>query len=237
ERVPGGEVRFTGYERDVDESRIVAIVRAGELVESASEGDSVELVVERTPFYGASGGQIGDQGVIEVGGDAGGSAARVTITDTLKPVGGIVVHRGEVSSGTVAVGQDAKLSVDVARRERTRRNHSATHLVHWALRQVLGPHAQQKGSLVGPDRLRFDFTHNHPLTPEEIERVEQLVNEAILQNTPIRTEVLTMEQARSRGATMIFEEKYGDVVRMLTIGPSTELCGGVHARATGDIGL
>ena len=236
-RVPGGEVRFTGYERDVDESRIVAIVRAGELVESASEGDSVELVVERTPFYGASGGQIGDQGVIEVGGDAGGSAARVTITDTLKPVGGIVVHRGEVSSGTVAVGQDAKLSVDVARRERTRRNHSATHLVHWALRQVLGPHAQQKGSLVGPDRLRFDFTHNHPLTPEEIERVEQLVNEAILQNTPIRTEVLTMEQARSRGATMIFEEKYGDVVRMLTIGPSTELCGGVHARATGDIGL
>lgn len=233
EQVPGGEVRFTGYERDADESRVVAIVRAGELVDSASAGDSVELVVERTPFYAASGGQIGDQGVIDVGGDA----ARVTISDTLKPVAGIVVHRGQVSSGSVEIGQEAKLLVDVARRERTRRNHSATHLLHWALRQVLGPQAQQKGSLVGPDRLRFDFTHNHPLTSEEISRVEELVNEAILQNAPIRTEVLTMEQARGRGATMIFEEKYGDVVRMLTIGPSTELCGGVHARATGDIGL
>lgn len=239
ERVPAGEVRFTGYERDADASRIVAIVRAGELVDGASEGDSVELVVERTPFYAESGGQIGDQGVIRLGGDTDGegSTAEVTITDVLKPVAGIVVHRGHVTSGSVAVGAEAKLLVDVARRERTRRNHSATHLLHWALRQVLGAHAQQKGSLVGPDRLRFDFTHNQPLTPEEITRIEDLVNGAILENAPIRTEVLTMEQARGRGAMMIFEEKYGDVVRMLTIGPSTELCGGVHARATGDIGL
>jgi alanyl-tRNA synthetase len=231
ERVPGGEVRFTGYEKDADEARIVAILRAGELVDHAEAGDSVELVLERTPFYGESGGQIGDQGTIETEG------GKVEVLDALKPVAGIVTHRGKVASGSLRVGEAARLQVDVARRERTRRNHSATHLLHWALRQVLGAHAQQKGSLVGPDRLRFDFTHNQPLTEEQVTRIEDLVNGAVLQNAPIRTEVLTMEQARGRGAMMIFEEKYGDVVRLLTIGPSTELCGGVHARATGDIGL
>jgi alanyl-tRNA synthetase len=231
EQVPGGEVRFTGYERDADMSKVVALVRAGELVDRVSTGDAVEVVLERTPFYGESGGQIGDQGIIEAEG------LRIEISDTLKPVAGSVVHRGQVVTGSLEVGQVVQLQVDVVRRERTRRNHSATHLLHWALRQVLGPQAQQKGSLVGPDRLRFDFTHGQPLTDEQVARIEELVNGAILQNAPIRTEVLTMEQARSRGATMIFEEKYGDVVRMLTIGPSTELCGGVHARATGDIGL
>jgi alanyl-tRNA synthetase len=129
------------------------------------------------------------------------------------------------------------LAVDVPRRERIRRNHSATHLLHLALRQVLGPHAQQKGSLVGPERLRFDFTHPRAVTPEELARIEELVNERTLGNHPVRTEVLTMDEARTRGAMMIFEEKYGDVVRMLTMADSTELCGGTHARATGDIGL
>jgi alanyl-tRNA synthetase len=125
----------------------------------------------------------------------------------------------------------------VPRRERIRRNHSATHLLHWALRQVLGPHAQQKGSLVGPERLRFDFTHPRAVTPEELSRIEELVNERTLGNHAVRTEVLTMDEARTRGAMMIFEEKYGDVVRMLSMAESTELCGGTHARATGDIGL
>jgi alanyl-tRNA synthetase len=130
-----------------------------------------------------------------------------------------------------------QLSVDEARRNRIRRNHSATHLLHLALRKVLGPQAQQKGSLVGPDRLRFDFTHNKPLTPQEIRQIEDLVNERTLQNNPVQTEVMGMDEARKRGAMMIFEEKYGDVVRMLTMGDSIELCGGTHARATGDIGL
>jgi alanyl-tRNA synthetase len=129
------------------------------------------------------------------------------------------------------------LEIDVERRERTRKNHSATHLLHLALRTVLGPQAQQKGSLVGPDRLRFDFTHNSPLTDAEVTEIERLVNHAVLQNHRITTELLTMEQARERGAMMIFEEKYGDVVRLLTMGMSSELCGGTHARATGEIGL
>ncbi len=230
-KLPAGEVRFSGYERDEDTSKIVAIVKGGALVESAEVGDQVEVVVEKTPFYGESGGQIGDQGIIEVG------EARIVVEDTQKPTPGVVIHRGKVEQGGIVVGVEAKLKVDVRLRENTRKNHSATHLLHWALRQVLGAHAQQKGSLVGPERLRFDFTHNQSLSDEQIERIETLVNERILENHPVRTEVLTMEQARSRGAMMIFEEKYGDVVRMLTMGPSTELCGGTHARATGDIGL
>ncbi len=230
-KVPGGEVRFTGYDRDADRSKIVALVKGGGLVERVEAGDEVEIVVERTPFYGESGGQIGDQGRITLGDSI------ASVSDTLKPVAGVFVHRGTVESGALAVGDEVTLEVDEKRRESTRRNHSATHLLHWALREVLGAHAQQKGSLVGPERLRFDFTHNQPLSPEQIEQIELLVNGQVLANAPIRTEVLSMEQARERGAMMIFEEKYGDVVRMLTMGPSTELCGGTHARATGDIGL
>ncbi|HSU41434.1 MAG TPA: DHHA1 domain-containing protein, partial [Polyangiaceae bacterium] len=161
----------------------------------------------------------------------------LTVEDTVKPKTGLFVHRGRVARGGLRVGETVELAVDVPRRERIRRNHSATHLLHWALRQVLGPHAQQKGSLVGPERLRFDFTHPRALTPEELARIEELVNERTLRNSPVRTEVLLMEEARKRGATMIFEEKYGDVVRMLSMAESTELCGGTHARATGDIGL
>jgi alanyl-tRNA synthetase len=164
-------------------------------------------------------------------------AGVIDIEDTLRPIPGLVVHRGSVREGTVAVGERAELAVDTERRERTRRNHSATHLLHWALRQVIGPHAQQKGSLVGPERLRFDFAHSRALSQEEIARIEELVNRRALENHPIRTEVLGMEAARARGAMMIFEEKYGDVVRLLNMADSVELCGGTHARATGDIGL
>jgi alanyl-tRNA synthetase len=147
------------------------------------------------------------------------------------------VHRGTVEQGSISTGESARISVDVPRREAIRKNHSATHLLHWALRKVVGSHAQQKGSLVGPDRFRFDFTHNRPLGPDEIQRIEDLVNERVLQNHPVQTEVMTMEDARKRGAMMIFEEKYGDTVRMLRMAESLELCGGTHARATGDIGL
>ena len=229
--VPNGAVRFTGYEKDKDHGKLLAIVKDGALVHEASAGDSVELISDQTPFYGESGGQVGDHGTIKS------ESARVVIDDSHKPLTGLVAHRGRVESGTLHVGDRLELAVDSARRDRTRRNHSATHLLHWALRTVLGSHAQQKGSLVGPDRLRFDFTSPRALTPEEIAKVEDLVNQRTLANHTVQTEVLNMDEARARGAMMIFEEKYGDVVRMLSMAESTELCGGTHARATGDIGL
>jgi alanyl-tRNA synthetase len=231
--VPGEEVVFSGYERELDEGKILAIIADGKLQEKvdASAGPaSVEIVVDRTCFYGESGGQMGDSGLIS-------GQARVLVSDTRKPISGLVIHCGQLQEGVLEVGQKVALQVDVAQRARTRRNHSATHLVHWALRKVLGAHAQQKGSLVGPDRLRFDFTHGSPLSSEELWEIETLVNEQVLLNHSVQTEILNMDQARQRGATMIFEEKYGNVVRMLTMGPSTELCGGTHARATGEIGL
>jgi alanyl-tRNA synthetase len=229
--VPGGAVRFTGYERCADESNIAAIIRGGQLVESAGPGDELEVVTAVTPFYGEAGGQVGDAGTIIS------NEAEFNVSDTQKPVVGLVVHRGKLERGALQVADTVELKVDEKQRDRTRRNHSATHLLHLALRRVLGPQAQQKGSLVGPDKLRFDFTHSKPLAAQEITQIEDLVNERTLANYPIRTEVLSMEEARTRGATMIFEEKYGDVVRMLTMGDSIELCGGTHARATGDIGL
>jgi alanyl-tRNA synthetase len=230
-KLPEGGVKFSGYEKTADQSPIVAIVKGGALVQSAAAGDEVDVITAVTPFYGAAGGQVGDTGVISAG------SGKVAVDDTQKPVQGLVVHRGKVQSGSLEVGDGAELSVDETRRNRIRRNHSATHLLHLALRKVLGAHAQQKGSLVGPDRLRFDFTHTKPLTPEEISQIEDLVNERTLANYPVATDVLNMDEARKRGAMMIFEEKYGDVVRMLTMGDSMELCGGTHARATGDIGL
>jgi alanyl-tRNA synthetase len=230
--VPSGAVRFLGYEADAAPSRLVAIVKGGALVSRAESGDAVEVVTEATPFYGEAGGQVGDEGTIRSP-----TGAKLVVTDTQKPVTGLVVHRGKLEAGSLAVGDAVELAVDVPRRERIRKNHSATHLLHWALRKVIGSHAQQKGSLVGPDRLRFDFTHGKALAPEEITRIETLVNERTLGNHPVKTEVLSMDQARERGAMMIFEEKYGDVVRLLTMAESMELCGGTHARATGDIGL
>ncbi len=231
ESVPGGAVAFSGYEKDSDRAAVLAIVKDGALVDRAGEGDRVEVVTARTPFYGEAGGQVGDMGRIET------ESAVVEVDDTQKPLAGLVVHRGVVARGTLEKGAEAKLDVDVERREAIRRNHSATHLLHLALRTVLGEHAQQKGSLVGPDRLRFDFTHGKSLADEETARIEDMVNERVLQNSPVRTEIMSMDEARKRGAMMIFEEKYGDTVRMLTMADSVELCGGTHARATGDIGL
>ncbi len=230
-KVPGGAVQFLGYEHTQGSAPIVALVKAGALVDSAQAGDELDVVTLTTPFYGAAGGQVGDTGVITT------PSGKVAVEDAQKPLAGLIVHRGKLLQGSIALGETAELVVDRARRDRIRRNHSATHLLHLALRQVLGAHAQQKGSLVGPDRLRFDFTHNKPLTPQEIQQIEDLVNERTLANHPVVTDVMNMDEARKRGAMMIFEEKYGDVVRMLTMGDSVELCGGTHARATGDIGL
>jgi alanyl-tRNA synthetase len=231
-KVPSGQVRFLGYEREKSDSTIVAIVKAGALVSSATAGDEAEIVLDATPFYGEAGGQIGDQGFL-FGGDAKGSVA-----DTQKPITGLTVHQVKVEEGTFSVGQTVTAEVDHGRRDATRRSHSATHLLHFALRRVLGEQAQQKGSLVEPDRLRFDYTSGRPLTLEERARVEDLVNEKVLVNAPVETEVMPIDVARKKGAMAIFEEKYGDVVRVLTMTPdSVELCGGTHARATGDIGL
>ncbi len=231
-RVEGGTVTFTGYERDVDAGRVVALIAEGALVEAAGPGTTVEVVTDRTPIWGEQGGQVGDQGRLTAA-----SGATATIEDAQKPLAGLIVHRVRVTSGELRVADEVTLEVDVERRDAIRRAHSATHLMHWALRQVLGPHAQQKGSVVSPDRLRFDFNHGAPMTPEQIRAVEDLVNERILHNTPVQTEILDLDAARRRGAMMIFEEKYGDTVRMLSMAESVELCGGTHARATGDLGL
>jgi alanyl-tRNA synthetase len=226
-----GEVEFLGYETESAQSEVVALVRDGARVESIPEGSEGEIVTRATPFYPEQGGQVGDRGVIEL------CNASFEVEDTQKPVEGLIVHRGKVASGTVSAGIAAEMNVDHALRSATRRNHSATHLLHWALRQVVGETVAQKGSLVGPDRLRFDYSGIRPLEAAEIDQIENLVNAAVLQNTEITTEALPMDEAKSRGAIGIFEEKYGSVVRMLEIGPSLELCGGTHAFRTGDIGL
>jgi alanyl-tRNA synthetase len=228
-----GAVRFVGYEREDAEGTVIALVKAGASVDAAAEGDEVAVVTDVTPFYGEAGGQVGDKGTLTSKG-----GLRVDVTDTQKPIAGLVVHRGKVAQGAIRVGDTVKLEVDHELRTATRRNHSATHLLHWALRKVLGEQATQKGSLVAPDRLRFDFAFGRALTAQEIQTIEDLVNAKILGNAPVETEVLPIEQARKRGAMMIFEEKYGDVVRVLTMTKdSVELCGGTHARALGEIGL
>jgi alanyl-tRNA synthetase len=227
-----GAVRFAGYDTETAQGRVVAIVQAGALVERANEGDEVAIVTDVTPFYGEAGGQVGDQGKVST------PDAELVVRDTQKPVTGMVAHLGKVSRGSIAVGDTVTLQVDHALRTATRRNHSATHLLHWALRTVLGETATQKGSLVGPDRLRFDFSHGKALAAEEIRRIEDLVNDKVLGNAPVQTEVLPIDEAKKRGAMAIFEEKYGDVVRVLTMTKdSIELCGGTHARALGEIGL
>jgi len=231
-----GPVRFVGYERETAEGTIVALIEDGAKVDRLEERDDserkpAEIVATVTPFYGEKGGQAGDAGRIRVG------DAVFVVTDTQIPMEGLVTHHGYVEQGTIASGAEAMLEVDHGLRAATRRNHSATHLLHWGLREALGPTATQKGSLVGPDRLRFDYSATKPLTAEEIARIEDMVNEAVVANSPITTEELPMDEAKDRGAIGIFEEKYGDVVRMLRIGPSLELCGGTHASRTGDIGL
>jgi alanyl-tRNA synthetase len=229
-----GPTTFTGYDGrgTAGEGTLKAIVVDGKRVESAEQGAKVALVFDKTPFYANSGGQIGDLGTIVS------SQAKVRIDDTEKPAGDMHVLLGEIEVGSLKVGDTVKFSVDDARREAIRANHSATHLLHHALKHVLGDHVGQKGSLVAPDRLRFDFTHFSPMTRDQVRQVEDRVNAEIRRNVDSVVEVLPIEQAKQKGAVAMFGEKYGDQVRVVSIGgESVEFCGGTHVRRAGDIGL
>ncbi len=224
------DVTFLGYDVEEADSEILAILKKGQRVQRLAAGEEAEIVTAQTPFYAESGGQVGDSGQLR------GERAQFTVRDVQKPVAGLVLHHGTLQQGELAVGERVKLEVDHERRAATRRNHSATHLLHLALRKVVGAQAVQKGSLVGPDRLRFDYSGSAALSATQIEQIERLVNERVLWNQEVTTEVLPMAEAKSHGAIGIFEEKYGEVVRMLRIGDSLELCGGTHVHRTGDIG-
>ena len=227
-----GETRFTGYDATAGEGRVVALFKGTEAVQRLNEGEEGAVVLDQTPFYAESGGQVGDCGRLISG------AARFDVLDTTK-AGSSHVHRGRVATGGIAVGDSVMAEVDASVRGATALNHSATHLLHAALRKVLGDHVQQKGSLVDSQRLRFDFAHFQAITPDELRQIERLVNAEIRRNTPVQTEVTDIDSARAKGAMALFGEKYGDTVRVLTMGEgfSVELCGGIHAKRTGDIGF
>jgi alanyl-tRNA synthetase len=228
----GAATAFHGYEHLVCEhSKVTAIYIDGSPVQRARAGDDVVIVLDHTPFYAESGGQVGDAGELR------NARSRVIVEDTLKIQAAVFGHHGRIVEGEVEIGDEFVARVDAERRARTVRNHSATHLMHKALREVLGAHVQQKGSLVNAERTRFDFAHNAPLSNEQIRRVEQLVNAEVLANVPVKAEVMPIEAAQKAGAMMLFGEKYGDEVRVLDIGTSRELCGGTHVQRTGDIGL
>lgn len=227
-----GPSRFLGYETQAASGTVQSIVVEGATAEKVSSGAKAVVVLDQTPFYGESGGQIGDTGLLEW---PGGCAE---VLDTTKPLPELHAHHIEVKKGTLPVGQALKGTVDSARLDATRRNHSATHLLHLALREVLGDHVQQKGSSVGPDRLRFDYAHFEPLTTDQLEAVEKRVNELVVANRDTVAEVRSIEDAKAEGAMMLFGEKYGEEVRVVRIGgDSVELCGGIHVRRSGDIGF
>ncbi len=237
-----GATEFLGYDTETAEGVVQAIVRDGKAVDSAAKGETVQLVLNQTPFYGESGGQMGDTGVISTDG------AKLSVTDVQKRGEGLFVHACIVDEGTVKVGDAAALTVDHTRRSRLRANHSATHLLHEAMREVLGTHVAQKGSLVAPERLRFDVSHPKPMSADELKVVEDMANEIIVQNTPVTTRLMSVDDAIAEGAMALFGEKYGDEVRVVSMGQgihgskanrpySVELCGGTHVGATGEIGL
>ena len=239
-----GATEFLGHVTTEAQGQVVALIRDGVEVKSANAGDDVSLVLNQTPFYGEAGGQMGDTGTIET---AGGS--RIEITDTLRKLGDLNVHVGRVLAGTLRTGDDAALVVDAARRDRLRANHSATHLLHAAVRRLLGGHITQKGSLVAPDRLRFDISHPSAVNDDDLASVEIEVNSVIRENSEVTTRLMTLDEAIAAGALALFGEKYGDEVRVVSMGTptddgkrtkdhySTELCGGTHVRRTGDIGV
>ena len=238
-----GSTEFLGYETEKAEAVITAIVKDGKIVDGLKEGEEGALIVNQTPFYGESGGQVGDTGVIA------GEKFSFNVTDTQKKANGVFVHIGVAKNGLIKTGDVVELDVDEKRRRKIRANHSATHLLHEALRETLGTHVAQKGSLVTPERLRFDFSHPKPMTAEEIKQVEDLANEIVLQNSPVTTRLMSVDDAIAEGAMALFGEKYGDEVRVVSMGQrvdptkvgnrawSLELCGGTHVKRTGDIGL
>lgn len=231
------ETVFDGYDNnELSGVRVVALVQDGQEVESASAGSEVEVVLDRTPFYAEMGGQVGDTGKLTAPG------LYVHVTDTKHRDGGLESHVGVVEEGTISVGDSVSATIDAGRRELIRRNHTATHLLDAALKKVLGDHVNQAGSLVAPDRMRFDFTHFEALTKDELDRIEGMVNAEIFAAKPIVTQIMSIEDAKAAGAVALFGEKYGDVVRVVSAGAedtpfSRELCGGTHARNTADLGL
>ena len=235
-----GASEFTGYTSTSGEGRVVALLKDGAEIERANAGDVVLVLTNQTPFYGESGGQAGDVGTISTP-----EGLQIDVTDTSKPLGRLHVHNATVKSGSISVGDTVHLDVDVGRRDRIRANHSATHLLHSALRRRLGGHVTQKGSLVAEDRLRFDFSHPKPLTEDDLAAIERDVNEEIRANEPVLTRLMSPDDAIEAGAMALFGEKYGDEVRVLSMGRpddggrnfSVELCGGTHVNATGDIAL
>ena len=223
---------FTGYENLTEETTITAILKGGESVEGLAADEEGVLILARTPFYGESGGQVGDRGTLRSGGSV------FEVIDTQKQNGDVILHIGRVAEGRFVVGAACRAEVDGAARQATALNHSATHLLHAALRRILGDHVAQKGSLVDPQRLRFDFSHFEPIKPEQLEAIERLVNQQIRVNSPATPDLMAKDEATKAGAMALFGEKYGDVVRVLRIGDfSTELCGGIHVQRAGDIGL
>jgi len=238
-----GATEFLGYETETAEGVITALVKDGAEVESLNAGESGAIVLNQTPFYGESGGQVGDTGVLNADG------IRFKVTDTQKKAGDLFVHLGTLEQGTLKGGTALQLEVDHGRRGAIRSNHSATHLLHEALRQVLGDHIAQRGSMVSPDRLRFDFAHPKPISAEELARVEDIANDVVLENAEVTTRLMALDDAREAGARALFGEKYGDEVRVVSMGDaardhgsnamgwSVELCGGTHVKRTGDIGL
>ncbi|MCZ4065553.1 alanine--tRNA ligase [Oxalobacter aliiformigenes] len=227
----GEKTRFVGYERLEETGTVVALYRDGTPVDRIEEGQSGVVVLDTTPFYAESGGQVGDVGVLA------GQHMRFDVEDTQKIQADVAGHHGKVVNGTVSLGDKVDARVNMELRAQTMRNHSVTHLMHKALRQVLGAHVAQRGSLVDPDKTRFDFSHNAPVTDDEIRQVEEIVNREIVANTPTQAQQMSFDEAIAHGATALFGEKYGDVVRVLDIGFSCELCGGTHVSRTGDIGF
>jgi alanyl-tRNA synthetase len=236
-----GATEFLGYDTERAEGVVAALFRDGVQVDALQAGESGAVVLNQTPFYGESGGQVGDTGVMTADG------VRFRVGDTQKKAGDLFVHSGTVESGALKPGQPLALEVDHARRTAIRSNHSATHLLHEALRLVLGDHVAQKGSMVAPERLRFDFSHPKPISADELARVEDIANDIVLQNSPVTTRLMAVDDAIASGARALFGEKYGDEVRVVAMGDageganalgwSVELCGGTHVRRTGDIGL
>lgn len=222
---------FTGYDRQEGTGRILSIIRDGESVDRADEGDKVEIFVDRTPFYAESGGQVGDRGRVST------ESGAAQVIDTQLAIAGIHGHKATISDGFVQVGQEASLAIDHDRREHTTKNHTGTHLLHWALRNVVGDHVHQAGSHVGPDRLRFDFSHFEGLHDQEVAEIEAVVNVRILENAAVETVRATKAEAEEMGALAFFGDKYGDEVRVVKTGDySTEFCGGTHVRTTGQVG-
>jgi len=227
-----GATKFIGYDRLESESLVQAILKGDRLVKEAAEGDEVEVVLDVTPFYAEGGGQVGDRGVLA------GHEGQVEIKETTRPVPTLILHKGTVTKGRIREGEALHLTVNAATRQDAQRNHTATHLVHAALRDMLGPHVKQYGSLVGPNRLRFDFAHFRPLSSRDIDDIETTVNGEIRKNEQVRTEVMSIQDAVAKGALAFFGDKYGEQVRVVTVESfSKELCGGTHCRHTGDIGL